>query len=158
MRKEIFITILLLILVGCNKYNEDNFICDCGEVEIDKKEYIAMCVIPQEVTANTVNNLRIENHTKKDMSFGTGFSLEYLNENNWIPIDLSITLNDGSILVSELILLWVNAGETKENVVRLNLYWLAKNYNNSQKGKYRIIKKVDIDKKEYTLYAEFEIK
>ena len=66
MKKTIFIIGLILLIItfitGCFKFNEAEFICDCGKIEIEKKEYIAMCVVPEEVTINSMNYLRIESH------------------------------------------------------------------------------------------------
>ena len=157
MKKHI---LLFIVITSCiaSCYKESNFLCDCGKIEINKKEYIAMCIIPEEVTANSKNYLRIENHTKNIMNYLADFSMEYFNENNWVPIDLGITLDGGTIFITETNINVVLAGETEENEIRLSFYWLIENYNNSLKGRYRISKTVAVDKKNYGLVAEFEVK
>jgi len=143
--KKIFLklTALLLILGGCNKYNEDNFICDCRKTEISKKEYIAMCVVPQEVTANSVNYLRMENHTKKDMIYAC-FRIQYFKDGTWKPIQDST--------ICDAMARYVHAGEAL--VHEVNLYSYIDRFDCPQKGRYRISRSIG---KNY-LYAEFEIK
>ena len=131
-----------LLFCGCERYPESQ--CPCSKIEISKKESIAMCIIPDIVTENSVNTLRIENHTKKDMGYGTIFYIEYFNENNWVQLefDFGFTLPYFSL----------HSGEAIEEV--MNLYFLVEKYNESKKGKYRYIKELG----NYYLYAEFEVK
>jgi len=143
---------ICLIGTGCKKSNVT--ICDCGKVEINKTEYVAMCILPYEVSINSPSTLIIENHTKKIMHYGRDYSLEYFNENNWelIPFDDAIW---------EDIYLGLGAGETIEDM-KIS-YPLDENY---KKGKYRIVKSVSLhsehlnndDVISINLYAEFEIK
>jgi hypothetical protein len=137
----------LICLASCFKYNEDNFLCTCGKVEIDKKEYIALCILPDVVTHNSVNYLRIENHTKQNISYGTYFSIEYFNDNNWehIPFPDNWAFED--------ILLYTLAGETTEGVT--NLYSIVEECNEGKVGRYRFKKIVG---KDTGLVAEFEVK
>jgi hypothetical protein len=157
MKKIFFIVILLFatiatILIGCHKYNEDNFICKCGKVEINKKEYVTMCIIPDIVSENSVNKLRIENHTKKNIIYENPFSIEYFNGNDWnsVEFDFSFTLPLYTLKVGKAIE-W-----------NMSLYSLIEKYNDGKKGKYRYIKKVNLaiypDPLSHYLYAEFEIK
>ena len=150
MKRIFYFLTILFIVVSCNKYNGDNFICDCGKIEIDKKEYIAMCVIPQEVTINSGSYLRMENHTNKNMSYGEDFYMEYFNKNQWEPIyfDFYFTAIGRN----------TKAGE--KTVGLMNLYSLAEEYNNACEGKYRIIKDVSLSIGQYNrhdLIAEFEL-
>jgi hypothetical protein len=153
MKRILIVLIIGVICTACEKYNEPDFLCDCGKIEVSKKEYIAMCVVPMEVTANSTNYLRMENHTKKDLFYGNPFYLEYFNENNWEKIHLDINWTDvGHFLF---------AGETTEN--KMAFYSWIEEYNNEKKGKYRVIKDVSLGNMGentygYKLCAEFEIK
>ena len=150
-----FLLAICFIGTGCKKSNVK--ICDCGKVEINKTEYAAMCILPYEISINSENKLIMENHTKRFMSYGTPFSLEYFNENNWelIPLDDAVW---------ETIELGLFAGETTER--HTYLYSFVEKYNNGKKGKYRMIKSVSLhtehlnndDVISINLYAEFEIK
>jgi hypothetical protein len=156
MKKIFFIpvTVLLLILcfTSCNRYNEADFLCDCGKIEIDKKEYIAMCISSKEVTANSVNYWRSENHTKQNMCCNSGiqFALDYFDSDHWKSIQINIPINS---------LPWyVNAGQILEE--KIDLYSLVEQYNNAKKGKYRIGKNIQLgdETNQYDLVAEFEVK
>ena len=136
-----FLTVLLLN--GCQKYPESQ--CPCGKIEISKKESIAMCIIPDIVTENSVNKLRIENYTKKSLSYGYGYSIEYFSENNWVLVEDDLLL--------PLVLLYIPAGEAIEDIASMFLY--VEKYNEGKKGNYRITKKFG---KDYYLHAEFEVK
>jgi hypothetical protein len=148
MKKRVFILTPILLLTtcftSCFKYNEADFLCDCGKIEIGKKEYITMCVLPQEVTINSHSCLRIENHTKSNISYGQDFHMEYLNKNNWEPIDFDFYFNKMSYSTQ--------AGTT--TVERANIYSLTEQYNNACEGKYRITKNVG---NHHTLVAEFNL-
>jgi hypothetical protein len=142
--------ILMLCSASCDK---DPKCCDtcngCTTVEINKKECIMMCIVPDVVTANSVNKVRLENHTKTEMIYGSPFSIEYYNGNYWETLQFDFGFTDiGYFLL---------ASETKE--WDTNFYLLAEKYNNSKKGKYRYIKDFylkNID--DYDLIVEFEIK
>jgi hypothetical protein len=148
MKKRFFICVTVMLLIicftGCFKYNEADFLCGCGKIETDKKEYIAMCVLPQEATINSANYLRIENHTKNNISYGTPFSMEFFSNNNWELIYFDLVFTE--------ILCWTLAGEATSELT--NIYSLVEKYNDAKKGKYRIIKKIG----RYDLVAEFEVK
>ena len=103
-----------------------------------------MCIIPQEVTENSVNILRIENYTKKDVSYGNAFNMEYFHEDQWTRVEWD--------LLFEEIAYSLYAGHANERVI--HLYTFVEWYNDSRAGKYRIIKKVG----KYDLIAEFEVK
>jgi hypothetical protein len=152
--KRLFLALLVMCLTiaACQKDNESK--CECGKVEINKKEYIAMCILPYEVSINSVNKLRIENHTKEDMFYAGPFPLEYFNKNKWEYIQF----DSGNVnyMVVEYNL---PTGKTTKEV--MNLYSLAEKYNDSKKGKYRIVQQIytkEEEYKSYSLYAEFEIK
>ena len=144
MRTHILIFIALLCFTGCFKFNKENFLCDCGKIEIKKKEYIAMCVLPNEVTVNSDSYLRIENHTKSNISYGQDFSMEYFYKNQWEAIPFDFFFND--------MLYSTHADEATVDLK--NLYALAWEYNNACEGKYRITKELG---KNY-FYAEFDLK
>jgi len=143
MKKYIFIiAVIFTNLISCKEKPES--LCPCGKVEINKKEYISMCIIPDIVSENSVNKLIIENHTKKEVVYGIYFSLEYFDENGWTPIPLNI--------ISTYIGIILHAGKINEE--KLDLYNLVKELGDLKKGKYRIIKKIE----SHSLYAEFEVK
>ena len=149
MKKVLFLTffaaITCFVITGCKKPDS---LCPCGKIEISKKEYVAMCVLPNVVTANSVNTLRMENYTKKKMVYGPTADLEYFDETNWIPIR---SLGIGGV-VGTYIGLILFANEPREYT--LNLYHLIQEYNDSKTGKYRIVRNIG----DYDLYAEFEFK
>ena len=138
----------------------------CEKIYIAENEFISMCVLPYEVTSSSINMLRIANHTKMDLVYGEVFSLEYFHKNEWMPVSLDgVNWTDiGYILYP---------GNVTEK--QIHLYWL-KEYNNNQKGKYRIVRSyrltpcfpssndaapclpTNIDEKVITLYVEFIIK
>jgi hypothetical protein len=111
-----------------------------------------MCIIPDIVTENSVNVLRIENYTKISMGYGTSFSMEYFYDNKWKTIDFDFYFTAIGYAL--------HAGKVKEEVD--NLYSLVEKYNDSKKGKYRIIKDVWLynypNPPGYNLIAEFEVK
>ena len=155
MKKNIFkLTALFfaaICLTNCHKYNETVFLCDCGKVEIEKKEYIAMCVLPRDVTINSENYLRIENHTRNILGYGSHFYMNYFNQDKWEPIDFDFYFTD--------IGLGTQAGETTVDL--MDLYSLAEEYNNACEGKYRIGKEFYIRSAgqscRYNITAEFEL-
>jgi hypothetical protein len=51
-----------------------------------------MCILPEIVTENSVNVLRMENYTKITMGYGEVFSMEYFYENNWKKIEFGCTI------------------------------------------------------------------
>ena len=144
MKKYIFTIAILfffILFIGCKEKPES--LCPCGKVEINKKEYISMCIIPDIVSENSVNKLRMENHTKKDMMYDC-FRIAYFNDGNWEPIQDST--------ICDKMARYVNAGEALEHEV--NLYSDIDRFDCPQKGKYRISRLIG----KYYLYAEFEIK
>ena len=134
-----FLTVLLLN--GCQKYPESQ--CPCGKIEISKKESIAMCIIPDIVTENSVNKLRIENYTKKSIS-DSYYHFEYFHENNWIIIETDYFFDDMARYIA--------ANTVKEE--DMNLFYFVEKYNDSKKGKYRISKELAMGR----FFAEFEVK
>ena len=145
------LTAILMILItgitGCNKPENCNYIDGkgCDKVEISKKEFLTMCIVPYEVTANSSNKLIICNHTKKDICHEYS-SMDYFNGNNWEPIEFGYF---GYQDVAH----YLPAG--KESEFETSLYSLVEKYNNSKKGKYRSRKKICGP---YYLVAEFEVK
>ena len=111
-----------------------------------------MCIIPEVVTENSVNMLRMENYTKEDLGYGGHFAMEYFNGDNWTQIEFDFMFTDMMFTLPK--------GEATEG--KMNLYSLAEEYNDSKKGRYRIIKNVNIlvypDPPSYNLIAAFEIK
>jgi len=121
------------------------FEAECGRIVINENEFITMQILPNEVSDVSVNNLRIENHTSIDITYGAPFYLEYFDTNDWTPILLDkIEWTDIGILLP--------AGEITEN--QIHLYSLVNEYNNGKKGRYRITKNIF----GVGICAEFEIK
>jgi hypothetical protein len=143
---KLFIALISFIAVfACEEKPLDNE--NCTKTEINKREYMMMCVSPQTFSTDIPAKIRIINRTKNDWLYGSSYDLDYFDENNWvnIPINLKPTL--------ELNIL--RKGKTVE--LQMNLYSLVEKYNNSKKGMYRIIKSSSYNDP-YPLYAEFEIK
>jgi hypothetical protein len=125
---------------------------ECSVVKISNREYLLMQILPETVSANSSHVLKIENHTKKVMNYGHHFHLEYFDGNNWIDIKLDI--------VWETILLGLKPRKViEEQMVSGYLYSLVEKYNNSKKGRYRIVKEFIVmwTNEGYHLCAEFEI-
>ena len=165
MKKHILkLTVLLLLFSACEKYPKT--LCPCGKIEISKKEYIAMCVVPDVVTANSVNRTRIENYTKYQMDNIDDIHLEYFNNDYWENVHFQRVINSAYHHLP--------AGALFEGVEYiqtngwLNYYSLIEKYNDSKQGKYRIIKNVTLldgsrdvngaSGKKHQLVAEFEFK
>ena len=116
---------------------------ECGRIDISENEYATMQVIREN---NAPPKLRIENHTKEDLRYGSEFSLEYFNENEWsnVPLDIYNWTLTRDVLF---------AGKTIEEQINLSSY--VKGYNKTKRGKYRIIKHFDCSYGTYNLCAEF---
>ena len=149
--KKSFVTIFFAITISlsftsCERSENCNYIDGkgCDKVEISKKEFLTMCIVPYEVTANSPSKLIICNHTKKDISYSY-FSMDYFNGNNWVPIEFDF--------VFDAALRYLSAG--KETELETDLYSLVEKYNNSKKGKYRYRQEICGP---YYLVAEFEFK
>jgi hypothetical protein len=136
---------MCLVGMAC-KERKNPPVCECGKVEINKKEYLAMCIVPNIVTKNSVNKWIMENYTKNDMIYDNHFWIEYFNKNEWLPVEFDIIPAPGMHVIPE--------GKTIEIEMEL-YYFLTERFNHS---KYRIIKSVSLGNIGYHLYAEFEIK
>ena len=139
------------------KSNETEQSVECAKTfKISDDEFISMQIIPEKVSINSSNVWRMENKTKKFMSYGKQFSLEYFDKNNWMPIQFQGNFG------WEEILLGLSAGETIEEPMS---FYLIGEYNDGKKGRYRVIRKVSLqsdrmnnaDAISFTLCAEFEI-
>lgn len=157
LKKAIFAVGMLFlssfIFTCCNRYNEEDFLCTCGKVEISTKEYIAMCIIPKEVTATSVNKLRMENHTKDSVSFGAAY-VEYFNGNSWERINGDLMMYEYRLLRGRTVV---------EDVPHYSLYPYVERYNDAKTGKYRIKQSVffiikGISHQHSYCVAEFEVK
>ena len=150
MKRNFFImAAILLILAGsfsCKEKEDTKRVYSTkeGRIDINENEFIIMRLLPESAPINSSMKLIIENHTKEDLIYGSEFSIEYFNKNNWKEIRLDIMWTDIGIITF--------AGETSEE--EINLYSLVKKHSKWKNGKYRIIKILYKQK----LYAEFEIK
>jgi len=152
MKEKILLLVIFLLCIGfmgCQKYPETQ--CPCGKIEISKKEYIAMCILPDIVTENSVNVLRMENYTKLTMGYGSVFSMKYFNDDCWEDVEFDFVFTD--------IAYGMHSKTAEEKV--WDLYSLTK-YNNYKKGTYKITKEVWLydypNPPCYYLSAEFELK
>ena len=173
MNSKIKITVFMLtaifMTVGCDsslfprvengdKDNDDCFdITNCGKFYINETESFLWCVVPHKVTKDSENRLIIKNHTKRVVRWSSPFSLEYFDEDEWIPIELK---NAFWCEVPYSLL----PGETRGDCTFFTndlLYSLVKEYNNSKKGKYRISRNYSVYHIEifsFKVYVEFIVK
>jgi len=128
---------------------------ECSTIGINENEYVTMQFVPEKVSINSSNILRIENRTEGVINYFNPFFLEYFNNNRWERIYLSGNWTGlGYALV---------AGETTEE--QMNLYSLIEVLNDGKKGTYRIIYEFTISHhfpshtivSEFTLCTGFEI-
>jgi len=149
MNKHILLFIVITICIS-SCYKESNFLCDCGKMEITKRKYIALCVVPEEVTANSVNYLRIENHTREKIEYrhSSGWAIEYFDKDHWELVVQFPFTEIGSINIL--------AGETEKRII--DFFALAEEHNKGKKGRYRNIQYATLDNTSYTLISEFEVK
>ncbi len=80
MRTKYFLLIVAvcLIAIACEEKPLDNE--NCTKVELNKREYMMMCVSPQIFSTNIPAKIRIINRTKNDWVYGTYYALDYLEE------------------------------------------------------------------------------
>jgi len=152
------ISVILLILAGgfssCGNENENTreaYSIKEGRLNVADDEFVTMRVSPEDVFVNSSMKLTIENHSKGDLYYGRGYSLEYLDKENWTEIQLEGMFDHIGIIL--------RAGEKTEE-----LFYVSEKYFH-RLGKYRIAKNfslvsdfpLEIDSN-FTLYAEFEVK
>ena len=145
--------------------------CICKH-KINENEYKMIRVAP-EIISDPTSKWVVENHTSKDMVYGTPFSMEYFDGNKWAQIRFNY---DGDV---KIIYIWEGIGfllfagkvaefsfsyypdpidEGRLTDTRLDLFSLAQKFNNGKKGKYRVRRNFTvIDSGNYNLCAEFEI-
>ena len=145
MKKEILLIAVILLNIAV-------FFPSC---EKDTDKIITMKVEPKIVTKDTPVKLIIENHTHKKFSYGKIFYLEYFDNENWINVQLQDLVDENWINTLPCFnftkeLLTLSPKEKKECL--FNTAYL------DNLGRYRIVKNFKHNRKEYTVYAEFEIK
>ena len=144
---------------ACKKRDTINvYATEEGRIDINEDEFVRKYFAPNCVSINSPMKLIIENRTKKVMTYGIPFSLEYFDKNSWNSIRLNFMWED--------LFMSLQDGETAEK--EMYLYSLIKEVNKGKKGKYRIIRKysfyidfpteIDSILNNVSLYAEFEIK
>ena len=148
MKKLVFILLAICLTgIACEKKKETD--SGCGKLEINEEEYITMQILPKEVSANSKDTIRFENHTKQEMYADYSFSLEYFDKNCWTPVELE---NQIDPLIRHI----CKAGATSN--MGGYLYLLIERYD-LKKGRYKIIKEVSLQNVgKYNICAEFEIK
>ncbi|MCL1938461.1 MAG: hypothetical protein FWF52_08730 [Candidatus Azobacteroides sp.] len=175
MKKSIFIIaaillISVIIFSACNSFleNEGDFSggnfpkvysAEEGRFDVNETEFVTMKISPESGLINSDVKLIIENHTKGVLMYGTYYSVEYFDKENWMQIHLdNIAFEDigFSLFVCET----VERGFIKLSLIEEN--------NNGKKGRYRVVKHFrlsynfqdpwrEIDSR-FDLYIEFEIK
>jgi hypothetical protein len=121
--------------------------------EISEDEYIMVQIIPDTVSAKSANKWIMENHTSFDMIYGENFWMEYFDGDKWTSIEF-----DFMFTCLGIILFSGNTVDLMLHYFQLNLFILAERYNDSKKGRYRIIRHVTlINLGNYNLCSEFEI-
>jgi len=162
MKRSIFIVASILLISAGNfsacKEKEDAIKAySAKEVrfDINETEFVTMQVLPKNGFIHSPAELILENHTKGVLTYGTPFSFEYLNKNNWESIPLLE-------VAWENILLGIGAGETSKGWLNFSL---IEKYNKGKKGKYRIGRRYGLYYNSFAeivssfnLYIEFEIK
>ena len=156
---------ILLLLTGVFYSCKDNNVylgtAKCGKFNITETEFVSWCIVPYEVTRNSVNVARLENRTENMLRYGAPFYLEHFNGNSWTPVRL-----DDVKWVGVEYGLFPN--EVSENSIFL--YSLISEFNRGRKGKYRIIRRYSMHEgfhpnfpwgeyiRSIDLYTEFIIK
>jgi len=158
--KSLIFTALLLILAGNFSACEEKenlhkaYLAKEGRIDINETEFIRMYFTPESGFTDSPAELIIENHTKGVLGYGTYFSVEYLDNENWAEIQLDIAFED--------IGLGLLPGEIHEG----RFYLLSfEKHNKVKKGRYRFIKNFELSYdfpygggSNFSLYIEFEIK
>jgi hypothetical protein len=126
---------------------------ECGRVEIQENEYVTMQATPEKVVLNTDIQLIIKNETKGYIIDGTVFSLDYLDGQNWIPVELDILFEDIAYIIGP--------GESREEKINFTSKYLK------SMGIYRIKKSLTLTEniessssttdRQYNVCAEFEV-
>jgi len=114
-----------------------------------------MQIFPDSGLIKSTAKLILENRTKGVLTYGTVFSLEYFDKDNWVKIQLGMIFSD--------IQLGLSAGEKYEGQFNLLLF---EKYNKGKKGRYRFVKNFGLYynfpleeiHSSFNLYIEFEIK
>ena len=152
------ITLCLFVAAGCSKrddlYTIISVPSERTKIEVTEDEFVTMYVLPEVISINSSAKLIIENHTKRILTYGAPFSLEYLEKESWKEIKLDVAW--------ESIQYGISAGDTTEEQFNLSL---IKKFNNSKKGRYRIVRDFGLyyhfpfgECSSFILHAEFEIK
>jgi len=137
---------------------DSTLLIGCGKFNLTETEFVSWCVVPYEVSRNSENKLILENNTERVLRWDASFSMEYFDKNEWSPVQLK---NISWVDVAYFLL----PGETFElptlaydRYGSVNLYSLVKNFNNSQKGKYRIGREYEVYSYQPERPFEFVIK
>ena len=123
-----------------------------GRFDLNENEYVTIQIVP----TDSLDLLKIDNHTGGCLIGGIEFSLAYFNDNNWESISIDTEWN--------LLLIALNAGKTTN--IKTDLLSFVQTYNKGKKGRYLLIKEFQLvtDRIEHefisdvNLGAEFEIK
>jgi len=164
--KSLFAAILLILTVGFSSCNDKDVTpplpsAECGVFNLTETQFVSWCVVPNVVSENSENSIRLENRTEKTLKFWVLHSLEYFNGSYWEDIFGDNVSFPG--MVDDLA-----PGEITEITIS-SLYSWIQEFNNGKKGKYRLARdsyrllsdssfgfnpETDVM---FTLYAEFYV-
>ena len=125
-----------------------------GIFYLDENEFVRLYYSPESGFINDPIELILENNTKRFLTFGMEFSLEYFDNEKWTEIELDVEF--------PLIELGMYGGETSKGQFNLSL---IEEYNDGKEGRYRYVKNLGLSSElgnadcvGFTLYAELEVK
>jgi len=119
----------------------DELSAECGIFNLTETEFVSWCIVPNVVSENSENIIRLENRTEKTLRFWIGYSLEYFNGNYWEDVlgdEVGFPGLDESLA----------SGEITEGGASFLYRWVQE-FNNSKKGKYRLVRE------QYSLLSDY---
>jgi len=132
--KKLFTVVLLMLAIGFSSCREREIPVypDCGVFNLTATQFVSWCVFPNVVSENSENTVRLENHTGKTLIFWIGYSLEYFNGKYWEDVyrgDITFPAIDDDLAPGEI-----------TEITTSFLYSRIQHFNNSKKGKYRLVR------------------
>jgi len=147
--KNLFTVVLLILSVEFAFCNDKN--AECGKFILTETEFVSWCITPNVVSENSENIEILENRTERELAFGTSVFLEYFNGNDWENVHINVEILS--------VVMVIDANEVDES--NGNFYWFVREFNNSKKGKYRVVRQYTLldDRRsvDFTLHAEFVV-
>jgi len=159
--KNLFAVILLMFAVGfasCKKEN-NSFSSECGKFYLTETEFVSFRIVPNVVSANSTNIEKFENHTQKLLRFYPSFTIvEYFNGKSWQEILVD------ALVSWDFVINYIVPSETFER--NIDLHWWVRYFNDSKKGKYRVVRRFQLQSNTtpclrtdvaFRLYTEFYV-